>query len=63
MKNEFPQRGEFPQSETHQLGICNRPEILIIQTLFQGKIEGEKNKSMIRYFNFGPNFKLRWCHA
>ena len=46
MKNEFPQRGEFPQSETHQLGICNRPEILIIQTLFQGKIEGEVNRKI-----------------
>ena len=46
MKNEFPQRGEFPQSETHQLGICNRPEILIIQTLFQGKIEREVNRKI-----------------
>ena len=46
MKNEFPQREEFPQSETHQLGICNGPEILIIQALFQGKIEGEVNRKI-----------------
>lgn len=28
IKYEFPQREKFPQSETHQLGICNGPEIL-----------------------------------